>query len=138
MNPIDLHKHSKIESGFKTPEGYFEQFESKLLLQIPFEETKIVSINSNKKYWYGAIAAIIILAVSIPIYQNWKVNEVVLADQDSIEYYLSYHPTVTTEDLIHHLDDADLSALQRNQSLELETMEKYLLENETIENYLID
>ncbi|MBC8882537.1 hypothetical protein H9X57_01255 [Flavobacterium piscinae] len=77
------------------------------------------------------------MAVSIPLYQNWKVNSTTL-DDESIEQYLSYHPTIYTEDIISHLDESDLISLQEQQSLETETIEKYLLENKTIEQYLID
>ena len=87
--------------------------------------------------WFSAVAAIIILAVSIPLYQNWKMNTAPL-DDESIEQYLSYHPTIYTEDIISHLDESDLISLQKQQSLETETIEKYLLENETFEQYLID
>jgi hypothetical protein len=138
MNSIDLHKHPKIKSGFKVPEDYFNKLESSIQSQIEtLEEPKVIQLNSLRKYWYSAVAAIIILAVSIPVYQNWKTNHTSL-DDDSIEYYLSYQPRIYIEDIIPLLDESDITSLQRQQSVEMETIEKYLLENETIENYLID
>lgn len=137
MNPIDLHKHPKIKSGFKVPENYFDEIESKILSQLETEEPKVIQLISYRKYWFSAVAAVIILAVSIPLYQNWKIDSTPL-DNESIEQYLSYHPNVYTEDIISHLDEADLISLQKEQSLESETIEKYLLENEMIEQYLID
>lgn len=137
MNPIDLNKQPKIKSGFKVPENYFDELESKITAQLAIEEPKVIRLNPNRKYWFSAVAAIIILAVSIPLYQNWKMNTAPL-DDESIEQYLSYHPTIYTEDIISHLDESDLISLQKQQSLETETIEKYLLENETFEQYLID
>ncbi|HRE78033.1 MAG TPA: hypothetical protein PLL09_09440 [Flavobacterium sp.] len=137
MNPIDLHKHPKIKPGFKVPKNYFDELESKILGQLETEEPKVIQLKSYRKYWFSAVAAVVILAVSIPLYQNWKINSTPL-DNESIEQYLSYHPNVYTEDIISHLDDSDVISLQKKQSLESETIEKYLLENEMIEQYLID
>lgn len=137
MNPIDLHKQPKIKSGFKVPESYFEELDSRISVQLAIEEPKVIQLNPNRKYWFSAIAAVVVLAVSIPLYQNWKVNSTTL-DDESIEQYLSYHPTIYTEDIISHLDESDLISLQKQQALETETIEKYLLENKTIEQYLID
>ncbi|RAR48594.1 hypothetical protein [Flavobacterium lacus] len=137
MNPIDLHKHPKIKTGFKVPENYFDELESKILSQIDNEEPKVIQLKSYRKYWFSAVAAVVILAVSIPLYQNWKINSTPL-DNESIEQYLSYQTNVYTEDIISHLDDSDVISLQKKQSLESETIEKYLLESELIEQYLID
>lgn len=137
MNPIDLHKHPKIKPGFQVPENYFDELESKILSQLEAEVPKVIPFKSYRKYWFSAVAASLILAVSIPLYQNWKINNTAL-DNDSIEQYLSYHPNIYTEDIISLLDDSDLISLQKKQSLESETIEKYLLENEMIEQYLID
>ena len=84
MNPIDLHKQPKIKSGFKVPENYFDELESKITAQLAIEEPKVIRLNPNRKYWFSAVAAIIILAVSIPLYQNWKMNTAPL-DDESIE-----------------------------------------------------
>ncbi|UPQ79106.1 hypothetical protein M0M57_15980 [Flavobacterium azooxidireducens] len=137
MNPIDLHKHPKIKPGFKVPENYFDELESKILSQIDNEEPKVIQLKSYRKYWFSAVAAVVILAISIPTYQNWKIENDSL-DHDSIESYLSYHQRVTTEDIISLLDDSDITSLQKNQSLESESIENYLLENKVLEHYLID
>lgn len=137
MSPLNLNKHSKINPGFKFPEGYFDELESKILSQLDAEEPKVIQLNSYRKYWFSAVAAVVLLAVSIPFYQNWKIKNTSI-DNDAIEQYLSYHPTVYTEDISSLLDDTDLISLQKKQLLESETIEKYLLENETIEFYLID
>lgn len=137
MNPIDLHKHPKIKSGFKVPENYFDELESNILSQIDNEEPKVIQLKSYRKYWFSAVAAVVILAISIPSYQNWKIENDSL-DHDSIENYLSYHQRVTTEDIISLLDDSDIISLQKNQSLESESIENYLLENKVLEHYLID
>ena len=45
MKQFDLENNKEIKSGFKVPENYFEQFEAKMMAQIPVEkETKVVSL----------------------------------------------------------------------------------------------
>ena len=45
MKPFDIEHNEKITTGFKTPENYFEQFEAKMMAQIPVEkEVKVVSL----------------------------------------------------------------------------------------------
>ncbi|MEZ4837609.1 hypothetical protein [Flavobacterium sp.] len=137
MNEKHTTKLPKIKSGFKVPDNYFEGLESRVLAQLEKNEPKVIALQSYRKYWVSAIVAVIILAVSIPLYQAWKINNTSL-DNESIEQYLSYQPNVYIEDIISHLDDSDFISLQKEQSLEVESIEKYLLENETIEHYLID
>lgn len=137
MNSIDLDKHPKVKPSFKVPDNYFDELESKIFSQIENVEPKVIQLKSHRKYWFSLAAAIVILAVSIPIYQNWKIDNTPL-DNDIIENYLSYHPRIYTEDIISLLDDSDITSLQKKQSIEAEAIENYILEDEAIEHYLID
>ena len=49
MKESKLENEPKIESGFKTPDHYFENFSSKIILQLPQEEPKVISIFQKKK-----------------------------------------------------------------------------------------
>ncbi len=139
MKSFDLENSPKINSGFKVPDGYFEEFNSKLTDQLAIEvEPKVIVLHSRKTLWYSAIAAILLIAISIPVYQNWKVNTSPQLNQDEIENYLSYHSSITTEDLITLLNEEDILALQKSKTIESETIENYLLTTESLEYYLID
>ena len=139
MKSFDLENSPKIKSGFKVPDGYFEELNAKLTEQLAIEvEPKVIVLHSRKTLWYFAIAAVLLVAISIPVYQNWKINTSPQLNQDEIENYLSSHPSITTEDLITLLNDEDILALQKSKTIESETIENYLLTTESLEYYLID
>ena len=139
MKSFDLENSPKIKSGFKVPDGYFEEFNAKLTEQLAIEvEPKVIVLHSRKTLWYFAIAAILLIAISIPVYQNWKVNMSPQLNQDEIENYLSDHSAISTEDLITLLNEEDILALQKSKTIESETIENYLLTTESLEYYLID
>jgi hypothetical protein len=139
MKSFDLENSPKIKSGFKVPDGYFEEFNAILTEQLAIEvEPKVISFHSRKKVCYSAIAAILLFAISIQVYQNWKVNSSPQLNQDEIENFLSYHPSITTEDLITLLNEEDILAFQKSKTIESDTIENYLLTTESLEYYLID
>jgi hypothetical protein len=131
MKNFDLDNNYKITSGFITPENYFEQFEAKIMHQISAQksavkEAKVVSLFHRKQVWMSSIAALILLAIAIPVYFN-SVNESSL-HADTIEHYLAQQSVGTTE-LTKHLTNDDILELET--SLGVSTSE-----SEEIENYL--
>lgn len=139
MKQLDLNTKPKIKSGFQVPSNYFETFEEKLFKKLDLKnDVNVISIKSKKTNWYVAIAAIVILAISIPVYQNWKIQNAISLSTEEFEYYVSYNPNFTTNDIISQLSDDDINAMQLSSNLQTENIENYLLENESIEYYLID
>lgn len=139
MKLFDLNTKPKIKTGFQAPPAYFETFESKLFNQLKLEEEPVViSVNSRKTNWYYAIAALVILAISIPVYQNWKFNSTVSPSAEELEYYVNNHPNFTANEIISQLSDEDIQAMQLTSNLQTENIENYLLQTESIEYYLID
>ncbi len=138
MKPFDLENKNEIKSGFKVPENYFEQFEAKMMEQISKEnETKVVSIIYRKQLWMSAIAAVVLLAIAIPVYFNMA-NDNNL-DATTIEVYLSQQQGIGITELSNHLTDEDISALEQNLSLSetnSEAVEDYLLETENLDYYI--
>ena len=55
------------KDGFKVPEGYFDNLNKTVLEKITEKESKVIRLNSYKKYLYVAasVAAILILVLSI-------------------------------------------------------------------------
>ena len=130
MKQFDLENNKEIKSGFKVPENYFEQFEAKMMAQIPVEkETKVVSLFYRKQVWISSIAAVLLLAIAIPVYFNMaKENNL---DAGTIEVYLSQQQGIGITELSKHLTDEDIAELENNLSLNevnSDAVEDYLLE----------
>lgn len=125
MKQFDLNNDPKIETGFKIPENYFEQFEAKIMAQLPAKEVKVISIFQKRKFWYGAVAAVFVLGISVPLYLNS------LKESTATTYeYLAQESNLTTDDIAMHLSDEDITEIEA--SLDL-----YTAENETyIKEYL--
>ncbi len=138
MKQFDLENNKEIKSGFKVPENYFEQFEAKMMEQISKEkETKVVSLFYRKQVWISSIAAVLLLAIAIPVYFNMaKENNL---DAGTIEVYLSQQQGIGITELSKHLTDDDIIALEKNLSLNEsnpDAVEDYLSESENLEYYI--
>ena len=138
MKQFDLENNKEIKSGFKVPENYFEQFEAKMMAQIPVEkETKVVSLFSSKQVWISAIAAVFLLAIAIPVYFNMASESNL--DASTIENYLAQQQNVGITELSKHLTDDDIIALEKNLSLNEsnpDAVEDYLSESENLDYYI--
>ncbi len=138
MKPFDLENKNEIKSGFKVPDNYFEQFEAKMMAQIPVEkETKVVSLFYRKQVWMSAIAAVFLVAIAIPVYFNMAKESSL--DASTIENYLVQQQNVGITELSKHLTDEDITALEKNLSLNEsnpDAVEDYLSESEDLEYYI--
>ena len=138
MKPFDLENKNEIKSGFKVPENYFEQFEAKMMAQIPVEkETKVVSLFYRKQVLISAIAAVFLLAIAIPVYFNMASESNL--DASTIENYLVQQQNVGITELSKHLTDEDITALEKNLSLNEsnpDAVEDYLSESENLDYYI--
>ena len=138
MKQFDLENNKEIKSGFKVPENYFEQFEAKMMAQIPVEkETKVVSLFYKKQVWISAIAAVFLIAIAIPVYFNMAKESSL--DASTIENYLAQQQNVGITELSKHLTDEDITALEKNLSLNEsnpDVVEDYLSESENLDYYI--
>jgi propanediol dehydratase large subunit len=138
MKRFDLEHNNDIKSGFKVPDNYFEQFEAKMMEQISTEkETKVVSLFYRKQVWIGAIAAVFLIAIAIPVYFNMANNSNL--DDTTIENYLVQQQGIGITELSKHLTDEDIVALENNLSLNetnTDAVEDYLSESENLDYYI--
>ena len=138
MKPFDLENKNEIKSGFKVPDNYFEQFEAKMMAQIPVEkETKVVALFYRKQVWISAIAAVFLIAIAIPVYFNMAKESSL--DASTIENYLAQQQNVGITELSKHLTDEDITALEKNLSLNEsnpDAVEDYLSESENLDYYI--
>ena len=138
MKLFDIENNEKIETGFKIPANYFEQFEAKMMAQISLEkEMKIVSIFQNKQLWISSIAAAVLLAIGIPVYFTMA-NETKL-DATTIENYLATQKSVGMIELTKHLTDDDIEELEVSLGVTIantDGIENYLSETENLDYIL--
>lgn len=135
MKTFKLENEPKIKSGFKTPEGYFDDFSEKVLQQLNEKEVKVIPFYKRKNVISLAAAAIIGLALLIPIVNNYRATSNDL-DEATLETYLSYQSNISQYDLIQKLDDSDIEKLNNDVSLEDETLEDILATSPNIEHLI--
>ncbi|MBW1655316.1 hypothetical protein [Flavobacterium quisquiliarum] len=135
MKTFKLENEPKIKSGFKTPEHYFDNFPEKVLQQLNEKEVKVIPFYKRKKVLSLTAAAVIGLALMIPIVNNYKATSNDL-DEAALETYLSYQSNLTQYDLIQKLDNSDIEKLNNDITLEDETIEDILSTSPNIEHLI--
>lgn len=137
MNEFKLDKEPKIKSGFKVPENYFDDFSAKVLQQLPENEPKVISIINRKKTWMYAVAAILIVAASIPIYTAIVTQQNAL-DKTTIENYLTSQDAISDDELANLLDEDDIQKMKLNFNIEDKAIEDLLSTHSNLEEYIIN
>ncbi len=137
MKTFKLDNELKIQTGFTVPENYFENFSAKMMQQLPENEPKIISIYARKKTWMYAAAAVLVLALSIPIFTNYFSHSSEI-DEATLENYISYHSTLTNTDIVNLLDEQDIQKMSIDLNIEDSTIENELSQNKNLEQYLLN
>ena len=135
MKEFKLDNEPKINSGFTTPEGYFDTFSEKFLAQLPKEKTKVISIYSTRRKWFFAVAAALVLALSIPIFNKLNTNSGEL-DQQTLEDYITYNSGISENDLVNLLGKEDIEKIEVDYNIQDKDIEDLLSENNNIEQYI--
>lgn len=135
MKAFKLENEPKIKTGFKTPDHYFDDLSAKVLQQINEREVKVIPIYKRKKVLSLVAAAAIIIAMMIPVVNNYNATSKEL-DEATLETYLSYQSNLNQDDLIKELDTKDIDKLNKSVALEQETLEDILATNPNIENLI--
>lgn len=133
---FSLDSSPKIETGFKASDDYFDQLQTSLSQKIKENEVHVVALHQHKK-WYFAVAAIVILSISISAY--FLLNNQTL-HHDDVEEYLHYQSSISQEDVYQDFDDQDVETLENKLELALHENEiEHFLDSQNInEYYLID
>jgi hypothetical protein len=135
MIEFKLDNEPKITSGFTTPGGYFDSFSEKMMAQLPEKSTKIISIDRNRKRWLFAVAAVLILALSVPVFNQLNSNSTEL-DQQTLEDYITYNSGISQNELIDLLEKEDIEKMNVDYNIQDKELEELLSENNNIEQYL--
>jgi len=138
MKTFKLDNSPKIESGFKTPENYFDTFSARVMQQLPKEEPKTISLFSKRKSWIYAAAAVLVLALMLPVvYTNFYRSSPEI-DEATLENYISYNTSISDTDLVNLLDEKDIQKIDIGMNIEDKTIENELSENKNLEHYLLN
>ncbi|MFT5755133.1 MAG: hypothetical protein ACI9FW_002063 [Flavobacterium sp.] len=130
--------NEKIKSGFKVPEGYFEQFESKMLNQLVVKnEPKVISLWQNKRVWMTSIAAVLLVSIALPIYFSMNNTTKSVVEDETIETYLAMQPTMSNYEIATELTNEDFASLEESLALNDDVVELYLEQNyQNVDLYL--
>lgn len=132
MKDFKLDKEPKINTGFEIPDNYFEQFEAKMMQQLPKENVKVVSLFHRKQLWISSIAAVLLVMIAIPVYFNMK--EATTLETATLENYLSTE--YSTYEIVDKLSNEDITALENDLSISDDAVEAYLLDTQNLDYYL--
>lgn len=137
MKDFKLDNDPKITSGFQIPENYFDNFSEKVMNQLPEKETKVISIFQKRKNWILSVAAVLVISLSIPFYNNLTSSSDEL-DQATLENYITNQSTINQYDLISLLETEDIENIKIDSNLEDATIEDILSTNDNFENIITE
>ena len=137
MKTFKLENEPKIETGFKTPDDYFENFSIKMMEQLPASEPKVISIFQKRKSLILMAAAILILALMIPILNDLSTTKKEL-DSTALENYITYQSNLNQYDLISVMETGDITNMNTSIVIEDEAIEDVLSANSNLENLILE
>ena len=137
MKTFKLENEPKIQTGFKIPENYFDDLSIKIMEQLPASEPKVISIFKKRKSLILMAAAILILALMIPILNNLSTTKKEL-DSTTLENYITYQSNVNQYDLITVLETEDITNMNTSIVLEDQAVEDVLSTNSNLENLILE
>ena len=137
MKQFNLKNNSKITTGFKVPDNYFENFSVRLMLNIPEKEIKRISIFKKTKTWVYAAAAILVLGICLSTLTKYNSNSNAQKTAE-LENYIANNTTIDDNDIADLLSENDIKKLNIDFKIENNTIENELINNENLEQYLLD
>jgi hypothetical protein len=136
MNDFRINSKQKIDSGFKIPEDYFENFSEKMLLKINKPEPKVLSIFYKRKTWISSVAAVLVISLSVTLYTKIAVKS--SEEKLTLENYITNQSEISQYDLITLLDAKDIEKIKIDLKLDDKNIEDVLINSSEIENYLTE
>lgn len=134
MKEFRLDNEPKITSGFKTPEGYFDDLSEKINANLPKNEPKVISIFQKRKTWFYGIAAVLAISLSVVFYQQSQSTETL--DAEFLENYIARNTTVSEYDLLELLEKEDIEKIQIDLDIQDDILEETMINNTNLEHYL--
>jgi hypothetical protein len=137
MKTFKLDNEPKIATGFKVPDSYFDDFQSKIDQRLQENETPTISIFAKRKTWFFAAAAVFIMALSIPLI-NIMLTSSTEIDKDTLEMYLNNQTNLSNDDIVELLNEEDIQKIKIDLKIEDQELEDILTTNCNMEEYIVD
>lgn len=135
MKDFKIDSSEKLTAGFQIPEGYFDALSEKVMQRIPKEEPKIISFYTQNKTWMFPAAAVLVLALSLPIVNQLQNKNQELSSNE-IENYLTQNKSVSDDDLVNLLEQEDIDKLKVTTPIAKDAIEDELSYNSEVEQYI--
>lgn len=135
MKDFKLDTNEKITSGFKIPDHYFDDFSEIVMQKLPKEEPKVISFYARNKRWIYSAAAVLVLALSVPIVYHMQNNDTEMTSSE-VENYLVTNTTLSDDDIVNLLEQEDIDQLKEAAPIEKEALEEALSNTPEIEQYI--
>lgn len=136
MKEFKLDKEPKITSGYKVPGGYFENLEDAVITKITEKEIPVFSLFTKRK-WVIAIAAIFVIAISIPIVNQISTSTTKI-DEFQLENYLTEQSCLSEDDIVELLDHEKIQQIKLELNVDSHELEETLLNSSNLEEYIIN
>lgn len=136
MKDFKVDSKQKIDSGFKIPEDYFENFSEKVLLKINKPEPKVISFFYGRKTWIASFAAVLVISLSVTLFT--KIAEKSYEEKLTLGNYISNQSEISQYDFVALLDTKDIEKIKIDLKLDDEKIEEVLSNSSEIENYLTE
>lgn len=138
MIDFKLDNETKIKTGFKVPESYFDSFSEKILSKIETnttqEKPKVISIFERNKKWALSIAATLLVFITVDYYffdLNKTKNENL-----ELEHYIVNQTDITDDDFVSLLNENDIEKIAVEYHLDQNTTDNLDLDNLNLEENL--
>ena len=138
MKTFKLENEPKIETGFKTPEHYFENFSTLLQPKLVAAPVRVVSLTDRikqHKNWIISAAAILLVSISTVFYTNYQSNNNQKYTAE-LENYITNHPAYSDDEIVNLLNTNTIKEIQFDSKINNETIENQLLESTDFEQIL--
>ena len=135
MKDFKIDTSEKITTGFQIPDGYWDAFSEKVMQRIPKEDPKVISFYARNKRWIYSVAAVLVLALSLPIVNQLQNKEQELSSSE-IENYLTLNKSVSDDEIVNLLEQEDIDKLKVNTPISKDALEDELSNNIDVEQYI--
>lgn len=131
----NLPKHTQKEV-FKVPDGYFENFESRLFTSLENSPTEIAPKYRRLRYsrWVS-IAATVTILLGIAVFYTSK-DQYANLNNETIESYLQGQSVFVSTNMESYLEEQDVVELEKTISWDAVELDEYLLTSTDIEYYI--
>ena len=137
MKAFKIDNEPKITAGFSVPENYFETFSATLLSELPMQKSKVIPLWSTKTKISLVVAALFVVALSLPLYYHFSSTKVEF-DTISAENYLANQSNITQYELINNLDLTQQHSNNEITITDATIIEDYLLKEGNLEQLIIE